>query len=108
MPQNSLKALPMVTVDAATLGAGFLPLNTPGFAHPVLYLRIINAATKDLTISFDGINNHDFIRSDREYFLPAQLNGVPNNHLSVFRQGTQIFGKCVGATGYIYIAAYYV
>lgn len=107
MPQNTLKALPLTTVDAATIGAGYTALNTPGFEHPVVYFSLINESSEPMFVSYDGVTDHDYADWDLIFF--SQMAAVPNNNVAMMAKGTVIYGRfVVPATGYIYISAYYL
>jgi hypothetical protein len=107
MPQDSIKALPMVTVDAATIGVAYVSLNPPGFAHPVVYYTVVNDSSEPLFISYDGVTDHDI--ANYELFFFSQMANVPNNRVAMLPQYTQIYGRyLVPTTGNIYISAYYV
>lgn len=54
------------TVDSATLVAGFAALGPP-LAHPARMIKWKNDSDTDVTISYDGVTDHDIILAgDRE------------------------------------------
>lgn len=108
MPQDIFRALPFVNIDAATLSGVYQPLNAPGFAYPIVYMRIVNRSNVDLQLSYDGVTTHDYIMADSETMWMPPICSLPNNKAAAFPAYTTLYGICASATGHIYIAAYYV
>jgi len=107
--KNTVKAINASSV-AATSFTGSFQLLTPasGLAQPCFLLRIINNSSKDLFVSYDGINIHDFINHGGEWLLMTQVNSRPGSQVALMPKGQLIYilGD-VGGTGDVYLTGYY-
>lgn len=110
MPQNTLKALPLVTFDSAALGAAFSSMNAPGFLHPVVQFWLRNDSSRDIIMSYDGTTDHEIVFQGDSFLIYAgQMFSLPNNRCVVLPQFMQIYGRVTApATGNVYISAYYI
>lgn len=109
MAQNFVKPITLSTFAASSLSTSFQALNSTGITEPVFFMRIVNDTNQDLTISFDGINAHDYIPAGAEYNFPSQANSQPQSQLALWKKGTIVYGKAAASgTGTIAIAGYYV
>jgi len=92
----------MTSFNAANLTGNFLVINTDGLDEACDMLRLTNDSTVDVTISFDGTNNHDFLITGQVLQLPTPV-GISN-----FRRYTKIYLKgAAQASGTIYLSGYY-
>ena len=66
-----------------------------------------NNSTQDITISFDGTNDADYIPKSTSKNLPLLYPLIPQTNSAQFAQGTQIYVKGTAGTGDIYVAGYY-
>lgn len=108
MSKNSIKAVPMTTFDSSGVTTSFKPMITGGLAKACYLLRITNASNKDFTISFDGINDADYIFTNTANNIPVVYGAQPNGFTAQFPQGQQVYVKGAAAgTGNIYISGYY-
>lgn len=105
--KNSIHAVPLASFNSASVSGMYQPIITGGLAKSCYVLRIINASTKDITISFDGSNDADYIVSATTAVLPEIYALIPNTNSAQFAQGTQIYLKGTAGTGTIYVAGYY-
>ena len=98
----------MTEFDAADLGAAFQVISDTGFPEPCVYLRLINNSDADITISFDGVTNHDFVQSENRLEIYTQISSLPQNRVSVFQKGTKIYvSGPQQSKGTIYLCGYY-
>jgi hypothetical protein len=107
--KNTVHALNVAAVDAATFTGAFQPITLPaGLAHPCFWIRIINNSSKDIFISYDGHNVHDFLGSERDLMLMTQANSQPGSGIALMPKGQMIYilGD-VGGTGDVYLTGYY-
>lgn len=107
MSKNTIRTTPLATFDSATLSGTYAAVITGGLAKPCYLLRITNASNKDVTISFDGVNDSDYIFSNTANNIPAIYGSQPSAYVAIFPQGQQIYVKGSAGTGNIYIAGYY-
>jgi hypothetical protein len=107
MAKNIIQAVPMTTFNSASVTGTYEPMITGGLAKACYLLRITNASSVSVTISYDGINDSDFIFTETANNIPGIFNIQPNSNVAQFPQGQQIYVKGTAGTGNIYIAGYY-
>ncbi len=108
MAQNSVKPLLLSSLASASVIGTYLPVNGIGFAHPPFLVRIINASNAAVTISYNGIDDHDFLPANSVLPLPTQTNSQPNAQIALFSKNTVVYVKGAAGAGTIYVAGYYV
>jgi len=102
--RNAIKAVTMATINANTVGpGGYTVINPDGLPEACTIVRIINRSKDDMTISFDGVTAHDYLRSDGEMQLSAPC-GIEQ---SGFRRLAKAYVKGTTSTGYIHAIGYY-
>ena len=105
MITSRITALPSGTVTAAFTNAWQLlagPLDEPAFL-----MRIYNASSVDIAISYDGSTTSDHIPVGAVLQLQAPTNPLHNCAPANWPQGTQIWIKgSVTSTGNVYFSAY--
>lgn len=109
MAQNWIKALELTTFDTLGLGPAYLPVNAPnGFSNALFLLRIINDSGNAITVSYDGVTDHEYIPANTTLHLNAQTNAQPNSGYALFAATTIVYVKGTGGAGTIAVAGYYV
>ena len=108
MAQNSVKALELSIIDSVVIDTTYQSLNSAGFAHPIFFLRIINDSNEAVTISYDGVNDNDYIPANSVLEVPAQANAQPNARYALFNAYTQVYVKGDSGTGVVVMTGYYV
>lgn len=108
MAQNSVKALVLSTVASSTVTGNYAPLNGTGFSHAPFFIRINNASNMAITVSYDGVNDHEFIPTGTIFQLETQTNSQPNAQVALFAKHTIVYIKGTAGTGNIYLSGYYV
>ncbi len=108
MAQNSVKPFLLSTVLSSAMTAFYAPLNGTGFSQAPFFIRIVNNSNAAITISYDGINDHEFIPVNSVFELPSQTNSQPNSHIALFPKHTIVYIKGAAGTGNIYLSGYYV
>lgn len=107
MSRNSIKAIPLTSIAAASIG-GYAALNPNGLPNACLYLRIVNNTDVDVTVSYDGTTDNDFVRKGSDFIVAGQNNGQPQNFVAQFPIGMKVYIKgSAGSTGSVYLAGYY-
>ena len=108
MAQNYLQAIEGETFNAATLTGTPQPINPNGLPEACNILRITNASTVAVAISYDGVTDNDAVLSNQVLTLNAQTNALPNGNVALFRKGTivYVYGTAAGV-GEIILAGYY-
>ena len=108
MAQNSVKPFILSNVLSSTITSLYAPLNGTGFTHAPFFIRINNASSMAITVSYDGIHDHEFIPAGTIFDLNSQTNSQPNAQIALFPKFTIIYIKGTAGTGNIYLSGYYV
>ena len=108
MAQNTVKALELSTLNATALTTSYQAINGTGFLYPVFYMRIVNDSNQDITISYDGTTDHEYVPSGDTFNFPSQSNAQPNSGVSLWSARTVVYVKAGAAgTGTIALSGYY-
>jgi hypothetical protein len=105
--KNSVAAIPLKSIDSATFTGSYQLIYSSGNPKACFFLSIINNSNKDITVSYDGATDHDFVPTLNKRDLPVQTNAQPNNHTALFPSGTKVWVKGAAGTGLVYLAGYY-
>jgi|FreactcultuFSWF8_1027224.scaffolds.fasta_scaffold05893_3 hypothetical protein len=108
MAQNSVKPFILSNVLSSTITSLYAPLNGTGFIEAPFFIRINNASSMAITVSYDGIHDHEFIPAGTIFDLNSQTNSQPNAQIALFPKFTIIYIKGTAGTGNIYLSGYYV
>ena len=100
--KNAVLPIEMTSYNVAGFDGSFKVINTDGLPEACDILRITNDSSVDVTISYDGTNDHDFCILGQVLQLEAPIGR------SGWAKGTKIYvdGDAQGS-GSIYLAGYY-
>jgi hypothetical protein len=90
-----------------SIGITYLPIGTP-FEHPIRIVKIINTTNSDMIVSFDGINDHDYVPAGG--FTLYDLTTNQNESAGwFFKIGTQVYIKyaTAPASGSVFVVTLY-
>lgn len=107
MPTNTIKALVLTSIASSTLSSSYQPINPNGAEGACLMLRVNNTSNEDIILSYDGVNENEYVLAATLLEVPAQLNSQPNNHVCLFPKGQIVYIKGTAGTGTIYLTGYY-
>ena len=108
--KNSVKAIPVLSFDAATLLPAAWQAITPvdGLAAACFMLIFRNVSNRLVLVSYNGIDTHDVVPPDSTVELEFQTNSLPNNNCSLMPNGTNIYlAGAVGGAGHVYLSGYF-
>ena len=106
--KDSIKAIPMVTLDSATLAGVYAPINPLGLPAACSTLTVRNESNVDLAISYDGVVQHDLLEAgDWLGVLPIQMLAQPPNYRALMPKGTRIYVSAAAGLGNIYLTGFY-
>lgn len=96
--------LPMRVIDASTFNGSFLPVSD-AVDEPIRIARFINDTDQDVTVSWDGVQNHDFVPAKTALTLDVTSNKTDEGGYFI-AVGTQFFVSASVGTGFFNIALY--
>ena len=108
MTKNWVDAVEMIGLGSAAMLAAYQPIDTAGLEQPCFYVRIINASDEDVTISYDGVDDHDYLPAGQTLTLPLQSHSQPSNYVAQMKAGAKVYVKGTAGAGSIYIAGYFL
>lgn len=108
MAQNSVKPLVLSSILSSAVTTLYAPLNGTGFSQSPFFVRINNASTMPITISYDGVHDHEFISANSVFELPSQTNAQPSAQVALFPKFTIVYVRGTAGTGNVYLSGYYV
>ncbi len=108
MAQNSVKSFILSSVLSSSVSSTYAPLNGTGFIQAPFFIRIINASTMAITVSYNGVNDNEFIPANSVFENHSQTNSQPNAQVALLPKNTIVYIKGTAGTGNIYLSGYYV
>lgn len=106
--KNTVKAIPLTSINSTGVTVTYAAINATGLPNACYIVRINNDSTENITISFDGINDHEFLATTETLQLTFQGNPQPNGYYAVLPVGTVLWVKGTTGTGFIYLSGYYM
>jgi len=94
------------SIDSATFTGSYQAIGVV-LAHPASLVKFVNNSTVDVTISWDGVNDHDILPANSFALYDIEANHAIYNELCI-RQGTQFWVKGSAATGLVYLTVLYI
>lgn len=98
---DSLRSLSSASVTGSYQAVG------TSFAHPIRLVKMVNNSTQDVTVSFDGTTDNDFIPANSFALYDMTTNRSNAGGNFAFQIGTQVYIKGTAGTGTFYITAVY-
>ena len=105
--KNSVQAIALTSIDSATFTGAYQAVNASGLAKNCFMIRITNNSNKDVTVSYNGTTDHDFIKAGTFIQLPFQEMAQPNNLIANMALGIIVYVKGAAGVGLVYLAGYY-
>jgi len=105
--KNSVQAIVLTSIDSATFTGAYQAVNTSGLDKNCFMIRIINNSTHDVTVSYDGTHDHDFVPHGTVAQISFQTNAQPNNFTANLAKGTVVYVKGTAGAGLVYLAGYF-
>lgn len=91
------------SIDSATFTGSYQALGTP-LINPSIRLKLVNNSSVLVTISMDGINDHDIAPASSFWLYDADTTPFRN----AIPAGTQIMVKGSASTGLVYLVSQYL
>ena len=109
MAKTSIKAMPLLSYDTSSLVGAYIAINEPdGLTQACFTLKFSNISASTITISYDGITDHEVLRPNSDLLITAQMNHQPRADEVLFAKGTIIYVKGDDNVGTLYVSGYYV
>ena len=106
--KDTIKAIPMVTFDTATLAGAYLPINPLGLPYAASCITIKNESNRILDISYDGVVQHDILEDgDWLGIFPSQMLAQPTNNRCLWRKGQRFYVRAAAGIGNVYLIGFY-
>jgi|FreactcultuFSWF8_1027224.scaffolds.fasta_scaffold05641_2 hypothetical protein len=96
----------LIGTSAATITTTYIPAYIP-LPYSVRIVKFTNATTVNCIVSWDGVDDHDFIPAGGFLLIDVSSNREVSNIFEI-QTGTTFYVRGVsGGTGNFYISAYY-
>lgn len=106
--KNIALPIPLSSIDSASFSGSYQLLSgAAGLTKPCITLRIVNNSDKDVTVSYDGTNDHDYVPTKTVRDIQFQTNSLPQTQTCSLAQATKIYVKAVAGTGLVYLSGFY-
>jgi len=103
-----LSSIEIASIDSSTFTGNLQAINTAGLPNSCSIIRIINNSDRDVTVSYDGSTNHDFLPDGETLQINLGQNTVPSGYRTLLRKGTVVYvSGLAGGTGLVYLVGYY-
>ena len=105
---NQLLYEPLRSIDSATFTGSYQAVGTP-LVHPCAIVCFTNNSSVFVTVSVDGVNDHDVLPGNSFKLYDNTSNSPPQACNGIFvPQNRQYYVKGVTGTGLVYLAVQYV
>ena len=108
MAQNRVKPIALQSFASSSLTTSYQALNPTGLDGACFRISIINTGSTTITLSYDGVNDHEIVTSSSRLDIEFQNNAQPNAWTALLSKGLVIYLKGTAGTGTIYLSGYYV
>lgn len=96
------------SIDSATFSGSYQAVGT-ALAFPASIVKMVNNSGVLVTISIDGVHDHDVLPNNSFFLYDETANTPSNGDDAVFYpQGTQFFVKGSASTGLVYLVVQYI
>lgn len=94
------------SINSATFTGAYQALGTPLVYSPFL-IKIVNTSTVPVTISLDGVTDHDICPQGSFYLYDEGANASREAGLAIMAK-TQVYVKGAAGVGFVYLVVQYV
>jgi hypothetical protein len=93
------------TINSATFTGNYQALGSP-LAHNPFLIKMVNASNVAVTVSIDGVVDHDICPAGTFYLYDEGSNASREGGLTVAK-GTQVWVKGAAGVGSVYLVVQY-
>lgn len=94
------------SIDSATFTGSYQALGSV-LANPAVLVKFVNNSTVLVTVSWDGINDHDIYPGTSFSLYDVTTNSQREDGINI-PAGTQFYVKGAAGTGFFYLVDFYV
>jgi len=106
--KNIVLPIPLSSINSSTFSGAYQLLSgAAGITNACIILRIVNNSTMDVTVSYDGTNDHDYVLTKTTRDIQFQTNALPQSNSCSLAQGTKIYVKGSAGVGLVYLSGFY-
>jgi hypothetical protein len=105
--RNAVTPIPLTSISSGSVSGTYAAINAEGLPNACVIIKIVNNSTEDVTVSFDGINDHDYIPTKTASLYNYQTASQPNNFVCLLPIRTTLWVKGTSGTGSIYLVGFY-
>lgn len=97
------------SIDSATFTGSYQKLGSTALANPSILLKVVNNSNVLVTVSYDGVNDHDIVPAGGYYLYDfgSDAQSVSEDRRLALSQGTQVWVKGAAGTGSVYLVTVY-
>ena len=95
MANDFIVPLELDHFDVSTITTDFQLVSDVGLSAPCSFLKIVNDSNVSIIISFNGINEHDYVILGKDTDIPCQTNSRGKNNKALLPKGIKIWVKGV-------------
>jgi hypothetical protein len=104
-----IKPITMIAYNTNAIPAAYAPMSAAGIPHACFALRLMNYSNISINISFDGVNNHDIMRTNTDHDFPGIYALQETGITGAWKKGTKVYVAAPGVgVGFIYLCGYYL
>lgn len=95
---------PLRSINSAAFTGVYQAIGAP-LDRPIRYFSFANHSNVAITISWDGVHDHDFLLADSQNFLPITFlqSNVQGSQGIYVAKGTQFYVKGAAGVGSVYL-----
>lgn len=93
------------SANASTFTGSYQALGSP-LGHSIRLVKWTNTSNVDVTISWDGINDHEILPANSFVLLDVSSNREVSNQWEI-QNGLQFYIKAAVGVGSVYMSAYF-
>jgi hypothetical protein len=106
--KNKVLPITINSISAGTFNNTFQLLSpASGIPQSLIMIRLINDTTVGVFISYDGVNEHDFVAAATNLTIQFQTNSQQQNQVCCLAQGTKIYVRSSVGTGTFFLGGFY-
>ena len=102
--RNAVLPIELTSMASGDIAAGFTAINADGLDESCHIIRFCNDTDTDVTISYDGVTNHEYLKTGNSLLIYAMFAKAR----AAFRKGSVMYAKgTAGQSGNLYLSGYY-